>query len=122
MSIEQNTKVKSANAEELKLKQEAEEKRLAEEYEAYMNTTVTFRDLLVGKCLPRAYTLFYRYSTTPPQQKSFWFDGPLAVAIIRGRKHCETMASRFICVRPHFVDLDIQEDDKKSDPSYREPW
>jgi len=114
-----------SNASVSKLKLESKEEkaaRLFKEREAFLNQTVTVRDLLIGKCLPRAYTLFYRYSTTAPQSKGFWFDGPLAEAIQRGRTHTEIMGSRFVCVRPFFVDLDIQENDKKNDPSYREPY
>jgi hypothetical protein len=68
--------------------------------------------------LPRSYMLFYRYPSTRPLEKAFYFSGPLAEAIQRGREHCEIMGCKFICVRPDIVDLDKQEADKRKDPAW----
>lgn len=77
-------------------------------------------ELFSGAPFPRVYTLFYRYNTTPPLTKGFWFDGPLSAAIAEGRRHCDIMKCRFICVRPLIVSLSIQEEDKAKDSSYDE--
>ena len=68
--------------------------------------------------LPRSYTLYYRYPTTKPLSKSFYLDDNLSMAIKRGRAHCEEMGCLFICVRPLIVNLDLQEEYKRKDPSW----
>lgn len=97
---------------------------LDEEDKQKSKTVLTNEELrnsiIAGKLFPRVYELFYRYDTTRPLSKSFCFNGPLSEAIKRGRDHCRFMGCRFICVRPDIVDLDIQEEDKKQNPSYQD--
>jgi len=77
-------------------------------------TTAETPKTLKQEILTNLYVMYYRHGMNPQLNKVFRHNGDMASAVLRARKHCEIMGYRYIFLRPFIIDIESEEDYKRS--------